>query len=125
MTTTGFSDAQEVAQVLLERGSDPRTKDRHGELPFDMASNDETRAVWRRGRRTESEQKMTCFLGLSHRMEGITGNPIIKWFMFFSKMGDRLRDASILGQTQWSSHPFILILIRLPLKRFLFGRHGT
>jgi len=45
MTTTGFSDAQEVAQVLLERGSDPRTKDRHGELPFDMASNDETRAV--------------------------------------------------------------------------------
>lgn len=40
-----FQGHHEVAQVLLERGSDPRTKDRHGELPFDMASNDETRAV--------------------------------------------------------------------------------
>mmetsp|Transcript_64940 Transcript_64940/g.152784 ORF Transcript_64940/g.152784 Transcript_64940/m.152784 type:complete len:550 (+) Transcript_64940:63-1712(+) len=40
-----FQGHQAVAQLLLERGSDPRTKDRHGELPFDMASNDETRAV--------------------------------------------------------------------------------
>ncbi|CAK9036919.1 unnamed protein product [Durusdinium trenchii] len=40
-----FQGHHEVAQLLLERGSDPRTKDRHGELPFDMASNDETRAV--------------------------------------------------------------------------------
>jgi len=40
-----FQGHHEVAQLLLERGSDLRTKDRHGELPFDMASNDETRAV--------------------------------------------------------------------------------
>ncbi|CAE7865034.1 TNKS2 [Symbiodinium microadriaticum] len=40
-----FQGHQAVAQVLLEHGSDPRTKDRHGELPYDMASNDETRAA--------------------------------------------------------------------------------
>jgi len=40
-----FQGHQEVVQLLLERGSDPRTKDRQGELPYDMASNDETRAV--------------------------------------------------------------------------------
>lgn len=34
-----------TVQLLLERGSDPRLKDRQGELPFDMASNDESRAA--------------------------------------------------------------------------------
>jgi len=38
-----FQGHHAVVQLLLERGSDPRTKDRQGELPFDMASNDETR----------------------------------------------------------------------------------
>jgi len=38
-----FQGFHEVVQLLLERGSDPRIKDRQAELPFDVASNDETR----------------------------------------------------------------------------------
>lgn len=38
-----FQGHHKVVQILLERGADPRLKDRHGERPFDMASNDESR----------------------------------------------------------------------------------
>jgi len=38
-----FQGHSEVVQLLLERGADPRLKDRQGETPFDMASNDESR----------------------------------------------------------------------------------
>lgn len=40
-----FQGHHDTVQLLLERGSDPRIKDRQGDLPFDMASNDETRAA--------------------------------------------------------------------------------
>jgi len=40
---SAFQGHHETVQLLLERGADPRIKDRSGELPFDMASNDETR----------------------------------------------------------------------------------
>eukprot|EP00747_Dinoflagellata_sp_TGD_P185938 gnl/TRDRNA2_/TRDRNA2_42733_c0_seq1.p1 gnl/TRDRNA2_/TRDRNA2_42733_c0~~gnl/TRDRNA2_/TRDRNA2_42733_c0_seq1.p1 ORF type:complete len:563 (-),score=162.67 gnl/TRDRNA2_/TRDRNA2_42733_c0_seq1:114-1802(-) len=40
-----FQGHHETVQLLLEHGSDPRVKDRQGEIPFDMASNDETRNV--------------------------------------------------------------------------------
>lgn len=38
-----------VVQLLLERGGDPRTKDRQAERPYDMASNEESRealSIW-------------------------------------------------------------------------------
>mmetsp|Transcript_97647 Transcript_97647/g.188311 ORF Transcript_97647/g.188311 Transcript_97647/m.188311 type:complete len:566 (-) Transcript_97647:108-1805(-) len=40
-----FQGKDIVVQLLLERGADPRLKDRHGELPFDMASTDATSKV--------------------------------------------------------------------------------
>lgn len=40
-----FQGKDVVTQLLLERGADPRLKDRHSELPFDMASNDDTSKV--------------------------------------------------------------------------------
>eukprot|EP00933_Yihiella_yeosuensis_P028719 TRINITY_DN22555_c0_g1_i1.p1 TRINITY_DN22555_c0_g1~~TRINITY_DN22555_c0_g1_i1.p1 ORF type:complete len:568 (+),score=160.07 TRINITY_DN22555_c0_g1_i1:94-1797(+) len=40
-----FQGHQEVVLLLLESGGDPRIKDRQGEKPYDLASNDETRKV--------------------------------------------------------------------------------
>lgn len=40
-----FQGHVEVVKLLLERGSDPRLKDRQGEMPFDMASNEESRTA--------------------------------------------------------------------------------
>jgi len=40
-----FQGKDVVVQLLLERGADPRLKDRHGEMPFDMASTDATSKV--------------------------------------------------------------------------------
>jgi len=40
-----FQGHHQVVQLLLERGADPRLKDKMGELPFDLTSHEETRSV--------------------------------------------------------------------------------